>query len=315
MTRHSAKNKASNHLPEDWNAFLDTTSSTPDASSGVEDILSSPHPSRKRSQKPTINSAASAPEPANTPISAGTLYMVAVPIGCMEDISLRALRILRESAVILCENVAVSHLLTQHFGIATSLFRYGGRAAAPKNRTWLDCLLAGDDLAFVCDAGTPGIADPGQSLVRAALQHSVSVVAIPGPAAALVALVASGLSAERFAFDGFPPRLPADREAFFHRLAHEERTLLLYEGAGALVSTLESLCQTGSETRRVAIACRLTQPTENWFRGTLGEATAHFRKRRPRGEFTLVVEGNMESKRTGSIEATARQTKGTGKKI
>ena len=315
MTRHPAKSKSSNRLSEDRNDSPDTVSSTPNMQSGVEDILSSPHPSRKQSPKPTINSAAIAPEDRNAPASSGTLYMVAVPIGCMEDISLRALRVLRESALILCENAAVSRSVAEHFGIATSLFRYGGRDAGRKNRVWLDRLLAGEDLAFVCDAGTPGIADPGPSLVRAALQHSIPVIAVPGPAAVLVALVASGLSTERFAFDGFPPRLPADRDAFFQRLAHEERTLLLYESAGLLVSTLKALCQIGRGARRVAVASRLTQPTEEWFRGTLEEAVAHFRKRRPHGEVTLVVEGKMKSSREDAVKATPRQFNETGKKI
>lgn len=295
VTKRGDTPALSNNVSDNNNTPLGTASSTPDSRIGMEDILSSSAPSRKRSAQPTIKSAVITPEDKGTSCPPGTLYLVAVPIGCMDDISLRALRILRAAALILCENVAVSRSLTEHFGIATRLVRYGGQTAGRKGRAWLDLLLAGKDLAFVCDAGTPGIADPGQSLTRLALQHSIPVIAIPGPAAVLVALVASGLSTERFTFDGFPPRNSAERDAFFCRLAQEERTILLYENAGALVSTLKALCADGNQARRTAIACRLTSPVENWFRGTLQEAIAHFRKHRPRGEYTLVIEGRTNA--------------------
>lgn len=292
-------------LSSDSNVSLDAASSTLDTRFGAEDVFSSTSPSRKRATKPTITPAPVSSEQREDECSTrrtGTLYLVAVPIGCLEDMSLRALRILRDSALILCENVAVSRSLAEHFGIVTSLTRYGRRASGFTNRDWLDRLLNGEDLALVCDAGTPGIADPGQSLVRAALQRSLRVIAIPGPSAALVALVASGLSTERFAFDGFPPRLHVARDAFFRCLAQEERTIVLYESAAVLVSTLAALCAGGNQVRRIAIARHLTQPGEHWFRGTLQEALAYFRKHRPRGEYTLVIEGDIKPK---SVRQTA----------
>ena len=221
----------------------------------------------------------------------GTLYLVAVPIGCAEDISLRALRILRTASQIICENIHVSRKLIEQWGIDNSLLHYASNRENKQNQDWLTSLQSGNDVAFICDAGLPGIADPGQSLVRIALQHNINVTALPGPTAVLAALVASGLPTNRFLFDGFPPRTTSERQVFFQRFAQEERTIVLFESARYLRSTLKALAQWLEPSRPIAIANRLTRPDETWVRGSLLEIIAHFHRVRPAGEYTLVLGG------------------------
>ena len=227
--------------------------------------------------------------------------MVAVPIGCLEDISLRALRILREVKLIICENPAVFRPLAEQYAVSARLTSYDRPPTARPDAAWIARLRQGESLAFVCDAGTPAIADPGQRLVRAALRHYIPVSALPGPAAALVALVASGLPSHRFIFDGFAPRDPAERALFFQHLARQERTTILYESGSALRQTLRAICEAAGAERRVAVACRLTQPAEAWARGTVEEVGAYFRRHRPRGEYTLVIEGAGQKAANGAL--------------
>lgn len=221
----------------------------------------------------------------------GTLYLVSVPIGCAEDISLRALRILRTVSQIICENRGVSKKLLEQLGIEVSLSRYAGQTANGQEAHWLGVLRGGEDVAFLCDAGMPGVADPGRSFVRLALQHNLTVIALPGPTACLTALIASGLPTDRFTFDGFPPHLQAERAAFFQRFAGEERTIILYESARRLRSTLAMLKQVVGPSRPIAIASNLTHPREDWARNALVEVIIHFRRVSPHGEYTLVIAG------------------------
>ena len=231
--------------------------------------------------------------------------MVSVPIGCIEDISLRALRILRGAGLIICENVAVTRRLTEQFQITGRLIRYAPQSDYFALAEWTDILLAGASVAFVCDAGTPGIADPGMRLAQTALRRNLPVVAVPGPAAFLTALVASGLPTDRFVFEGFAPRTRSDRAAFFLNLAREERTIVLYESSAWLRDTLQSLYNALGASRRVALACRLSQPGETWNRGTLEAARASFGTRRSGGEYTLVIEGRAAAGRADKISCGA----------
>ena len=153
----------------------------------------------------------------------------------------------------------------------------------------MSLLQTGHNIAFICDAGTPGIADPCAVLVRTALQNNLPVIALPGPAAALVALTASGLPATRFIFDGFPPRPAVERSLFFQNLADEERAIVLYETPSRLRATLNALQQTLGSDRQIALAWNLTRPTETWLRGTFEEVNALIGKQVERGEITLVI--------------------------
>ncbi len=240
-------------------------------------------------------SAAGGADSAPDPVRPGTFTLVATPIGNPEDLSLRALRVLREVALIAAEDARVTRKLLDHLAITTPVVSCRPRRDGDPLSDVLAALAQGRDVAFVCDAGTPGIADPGANLVRAALQRNAPVSAIPGPSAALLALVLSGLPTGRFAFDGFPPRARADRHAFFASLARETRTLLLYESPSHLPATLRDLCAVLGPDRPIVLAVNLTRPDETIFRGDLAAALAHVRAQRPSGEVTLVLGGAGET--------------------
>lgn len=217
----------------------------------------------------------------------GTLYVVSTPIGNLEDLSLRARRVLQEADLIAAENARVTRDLLRRCGLSTPVVSCGRRRDGETEEALVARLADGQTLALVCDAGTPGISDPGLALIRLALAQGAAVVPVPGPNAALAALVVSGLPAGRFAFDGFPPRARTDRHAFFQSLRHERRTLLLFETARFLRDTLERLLAVLGD-RPLIVARDMTKPTEEVYRGTLSGAIAHFRSRL-RGELTLVI--------------------------
>ena len=168
------------------------------------------------------------------------------------------------------------------------MLSYRPRTDADCDQTALGLLLAGESLAFVSDAGTPALVDPGQTLIAAALRAGISVVPVPGATALIAALIASGLPTGRFVFEGSPPRAHADRYQFFRNLSEETRTLVLYESPAYLRSTLTTLADVLGADRLIAVAFCLTTPAEQWFRGTLAEAITQFRKPR-RGEYVLVI--------------------------
>ena len=220
----------------------------------------------------------------------GTLYLVATPIGNLEDISLRALRILREAAVIAAEDTRHTRkLLTRHHigGRLVSLHEHNERARTP---ALLRRLLSGDSVALVSDAGTPGISDPGTALVEAAADAGVPVVPIPGPSAVLAALAASGLPAEAVTFLGFLPERGAERRRALASIRGVPHTLVLFEAPHRLRETLEELLAALGE-RRIAVARELTKVHEEVYRATLSETVRRFSAEAPRGEFTLVIEG------------------------
>lgn len=228
-------------------------------------------------------------------MASGTLTLVATPIGNLDDISVRALRTLRESSFIVAEDSRVTRPLLRHFAIETELLSFRPRRDSNITQYILARLCAGESAAFVSDAGSPGIADPGVSLVSAALNAGIPVTTVPGPVAALAALTLSGFPSGRFVFEGFPPRSRADRYAFFKRLAQESRTILLYESRSHLRTTLASLADALGPERPILLARDLTKPTEDLFYGTLAQIIAQSTLvTQPHGEYALVLAGKAD---------------------
>jgi 16S rRNA (cytidine1402-2'-O)-methyltransferase len=219
----------------------------------------------------------------------GTLYLVATPIGNLEDITARALRVLREAALVAAEDTRRTGQLLAHFDIHTRLTSYFEHNKLAKLDDILGALEAGD-VALVSDAGTPNLSDPGYELVRAALDAGHAVVPIPGPSALLAALVASGLPTDSFTYIGFLPRKAAERRQLLASLAREPRTLVAYEAPHRLGDALADVEAVLGE-RRVAVARELTKLHEEVFRGTAGEARRRFQSSEVLGEITLVIQG------------------------
>lgn len=223
----------------------------------------------------------------------GTLYIVATPIGNLEDITLRALRILREADLVAAEDTRHTLKLLSHFQITTPLIAYHQHSDAGRTENLIRRLAEeGQSVALVTDAGTPGVSDPGVELVRAALAVGVGVIPVPGASAALCALVGSGLPPARFAFEGFLPRTKSSRRDKLAALARAEtRTLIFYEAPNRTPETLKEMAQAFGPARPAAVGRELTKKHEEFVRGPLGEVAAHFTANPPRGEITIVVSG------------------------
>ena len=217
----------------------------------------------------------------------GKLYLVATPIGNLEDITLRALRVLREVGLIAAEDTRVTRKLLAHYGIDTPLISYHEHNKLARLDQLFAALEAGD-VALVSDAGTPGLNDPGYELVRAAIARGVWVVPVPGPSAPLAALVVSGLPSDSFVYLGYTPRQRSQRQAFWAGVAGEARTLIALEAPHRLRACLDDALHALGD-REIAVARELTKLHEEIFRGTISAALAHFVE--PRGEVTLVVAG------------------------
>ena len=219
----------------------------------------------------------------------GTLYVVSTPIGNLEDITLRALRVLEEAALVACEDTRHTARLFDRHGITTTRTSFHEHNEKDKCEMLLQRLLAGEDLALVSDAGTPAISDPGYRLVHEATEAGVKVVPIPGPSAALAALTVSGISTAGFAFLGFlPPKKGARRKAL-EDVASLPLALILYEAPHRLEAMLSDMADVFGPTRRIAVARELTKMYEEVLRGTAEELLEHFRETKPRGEITMVV--------------------------
>lgn len=222
-----------------------------------------------------------------------TLYVIATPIGNLEDISQRALRVLADVALIAAEDTRVTRQLLSHYGITTPLTTYTDayeRQKASRGSRVLEALAAGRDVALVSDAGTPGLSDPGYELVQAALAAGHAVQAVPGPSAIITALSASGLPADRFVFVGFLPRKAAERRGFLAELAEEPGTWIAFEAPHRLTDALADLLAVLGD-RPIAVARELTKRFEEVWRGPVSQALEHFMTTPPRGEITLVVAG------------------------
>ncbi|MGI6065934.1 MAG: 16S rRNA (cytidine(1402)-2'-O)-methyltransferase [Bacillota bacterium] len=220
----------------------------------------------------------------------GKLYLVGTPIGNLEDISFRALKVLKEVDIIAAEDTRHTRKLLNHFEIKTPLTSYYEHNKRAKGEYIISLLLEGKQVALVSDAGMPGISDPGEDIVRDAVSAGVSVSVIPGPNAALAALVISGLPSARFIFEGFLPREKKERKAILNKLCTEQRTMIFYEAPHRLTKTLEDLDKYFGD-RRVAVVREITKKFEEIIRGSLKELINYYTKNLPRGEFTLVVAG------------------------
>lgn len=221
-----------------------------------------------------------------------TLYVVPTPIGNLEDITLRALRVLREVRLIAAEDTRTTRTLLQRYEIRTPLTSYHEHNKLSK----LDAIFAAleeGDVALVSDAGTPGISDPGAELIAEAVARQIRVEPLPGPSAVLPALVASGLSTDGFLFAGFPPRKTSARAAFLAALAAEPRTLIFYESPNRLTDLLGAVIETLGD-RPACVARELSKIHEEFFRGSAADALAHYTATAPRGEIVLVVAGAPE---------------------
>jgi 16S rRNA (cytidine1402-2'-O)-methyltransferase len=229
---------------------------------------------------------------------AGVLYIVSTPIGNLEDISLRALRVLKEAAIIAAEDTRHTKTLLSHYGIGTPLTSYHDFNKEEKTPVLIARLKDGHDVALVSDAGTPAISDPGYYLTTQALVAGIQVVPIPGPSALLAALAASGLPTDAFVFEGFLPRKPGPRRRLLESLRDESRTVILFESPHRLRASLEAIRDTLGG-RRIVLARELTKMHEEFLRGTAEELLAALKARSLKGEITLVLEGNRERRRTG----------------
>ena len=236
----------------------------------------------------------------------GALYLVATPIGNLEDITARALRLLREARLIAAEDTRHTRQLLAHFDIHTPLTSYFEHNKLTKLDSILAALDSGD-VALVSDAGTPGLSDPGYELVRAALDAGHTVVPVPGASALLAALVASGLPTDAFVYLGFLPRKASDRQRLLASVADEPRTLVAYESPHRLLDALSDVDATLGD-RPLAVARELTKLHEEIFRGRASEARAHFSAKDIRGEITLVIAGLREEPAQPPDEARLRES-------
>jgi len=223
--------------------------------------------------------------------TAGCLYLVTTPIGNLEDLTARAIRILKEVDLIAAEDTRQIRKLLSYLSIHQRVVSYYREKEQERAEMLLAVLRSGRQVALVCDAGTPGLSDPGTVLVAKAVAAGIRVVPVPGVSACLAALVASGLPTDRFVFEGFLPRKPKEREGRLAELAREERTIVLYEAPHRLTKTLAALAAALGPERTVVIARELTKRYEEFWRGSLGEALAVWKAREVKGEFTLVVAG------------------------
>ncbi len=223
------------------------------------------------------------------------LFLVPTPIGNLEDMTLRAIRILKEVDLILAEDTRTSGRLLSHFGIETPMKSYHMHNEHKKVDSITDSLLGGDRIALISDAGTPGISDPGFLLTRACIEKNIEVECLPGPTAFVPALVNSGFPCDRFIFEGFLP-VKKGRQTRLELLSKETRTLVLYESPHKLVKTLGQICDFFGEDRLISVSRELTKLYEETLRGTAKEIRDHFEIHPPKGEIVLVIKGLSDKK-------------------
>ena len=231
----------------------------------------------------------------------GILYIVPTPVGNMEDMTFRAVRILKEVDLVLAEDTRTSGILLKHYDFKNSLmshhkFNEHGTSAGIVSR-----LLAGENVALISDAGTPGISDPGFFLVREAVKAGVEVQCLPGATAFVPALVSSGLPCDRFAFEGFLPQKKG-RQTKLESLKDEERTMIFYESPYRLVKTLQQFAETYGGERQVSVCREISKVHEESVRGTLDEVIAHFKEKEPKGEIVIILAGCGEKPKASKSE-------------
>ena len=227
----------------------------------------------------------------------GILYIVPTPVGNLEDMTLRAIRILKEADLVLAEDTRTSGVLLKHYDIKNVLmshhkFNEHGTSARLVNR-----LLAGETVALISDAGTPGISDPGFFLVREAVRAGIEVQTLPGATAFVPALVSSGLPCDRFCFEGFLPQKKG-RKTRLESLRDEQRTMIFYESPYRLVKTLQQFAEVFGAERQVSVCREISKIHEESVRGTLAEVITHFTEHEPKGEIVIVLGGSASTGKT-----------------
>ena len=227
----------------------------------------------------------------------GILYLVPTPVGNFEDITMRALRILREADLILAEDTRTSGNLLRHFDIKNAMLSYHKFNEHQTVESVVNRLRGGETVAVVSDAGTPGISDPGFLVAREAIRAGIEVITLPGATAMVPALVSSGLPCDRFCFEGFLPQKKG-RQSRLKALATEPRTMVFQESLHRVVKALAQMIEVFGAERPVSVCREISKIHEESVRGTLAEALEHFQTNEPRGEFVIVVGGYDESKQT-----------------
>lgn len=232
----------------------------------------------------------------------GILYICPTPIGNLEDITLRTIKVLKEVDLIAAEDTRRTIKLLNHYDIKKPLISYHEHNKVTKGEVLLEKLKEGKNIALVTDAGMPGISDPGEDIIKLCIEENIEIVALPGPTAFVLALVISGLSTESFVFEGFLPSKGKERKERLNRLKKETRTIILYEAPHRIISLLKDLLE-NLGNRKISISRELTKIYEETFRGTILEALEKFQRQKPKGEFVLVVEGadNIDEKSFGHI--------------
>lgn len=220
----------------------------------------------------------------------GTLYLVPTPVGNFEDITMRALRVLREADLILAEDTRTSGNLLRHFDIHNAMLSYHKFNEHQTVEGVIRRLQAGENVAVVSDAGTPGISDPGFLVAREAIRAGVEVITLPGATAMVPALVSSGLPCDRFCFEGFLPQKKG-RQSRLKALATEPRTMVFYESPHRVLKALAQMAEVFGAERPVSVCREISKIYEESVRGTLAQVQAHFTEHEPRGEFVIVVGG------------------------
>lgn len=221
----------------------------------------------------------------------GTLYLCATPIGNLEDMTFRVIRTLKEVDLIAAEDTRNSIKLLNHFEIQTPMTSYHEYNKYEKGRKLVEKLQDGMNIALITDAGTPGISDPGEELVKMCYEAGISVTSLPGAAACITALTLSGLSTRRFAFEAFLPTDKKEKELVLQEIERETRTIIMYEAPHRLLKTLKMLSERLGKERRITICKELTKRHETAFATTLEEACAYYNEQPPKGECVLVIEG------------------------
>ena len=229
-------------------------------------------------------------------MTAGKLYLCATPIGNLEDMPVRSVRIMKEADVIAAEDTRNSIRLLNHFEIKTPMTSYHEYNKVDKAAVLVDKMLAGQTVALITDAGTPGISDPGEELVRQAAAAGIEIISVPGPAACINALIISALTmsgqkTRRFVFEAFLPADKKERQAVLEELERETRTMIIYEAPHRLLRTLTELESRLGGSRRAAVCKELTKKHETVYRATLSKAVRYYTDNEPRGEYVLVIEG------------------------
>lgn len=221
----------------------------------------------------------------------GTLYLCATPIGNLEDMTFRVIRTLKEVDLIAAEDTRNSIKLLNHFEIQTPMTSYHEYNKYEKGRKLVEKLQDGMNIALITDAGTPGISDPGEELVKMCYEAGISVTSLPGAAACITALTLSGLSTRRFAFEAFLPTDKKEKELVLREIERETRTIIMYEAPHRLLKTLKMLSERLGKKRRITVCRELTKRHETAFATTLEEACAYYNEQPPKGECVLVIEG------------------------